>query len=256
MLRRASVRWWSVLSVLAVLLVASGARANFVNFESGQVRPLALSPDGTQLFAVNTPDGRLEIFSLASGSPCTRRRCRSGSSGRGRAQRYRVWVVNHLSDSVSIVDPSSPAARRVARCRSATSRATSRSRDRAGRAFVTAAHRGQNHRCAAHDGVGRPGRRVGVRRGRARCEARRHADHDPEPLRRHAAPLAASPDGAIVHGGVPVGNRTTTVISEGAVCNGGARRLRRANVAGGIAGRADCRRRTSTTRAWRSPRSG
>ena len=36
--------------------LASGSPSgSFVNFESGQVRPLALSPDGTRLFAVNTP---------------------------------------------------------------------------------------------------------------------------------------------------------------------------------------------------------
>ena len=35
-----------------------------IEFESGQVRPLALSPNGKLLFAVNTPDARLEIFAL------------------------------------------------------------------------------------------------------------------------------------------------------------------------------------------------
>src|SRR5512140_3221491 len=36
--------------------------SSFTEFESGQVRPLALSPDKQHLFAVNTPDNRLEIF--------------------------------------------------------------------------------------------------------------------------------------------------------------------------------------------------
>ena len=40
---------------------------NFVTFESGQVRPLALSPDGSRLFAVDTPDDRLEIFNVTEG---------------------------------------------------------------------------------------------------------------------------------------------------------------------------------------------
>src|SRR4051812_26584682 len=35
---------------------------SFLEFETGQVRPIALSPDGTRLFAVNTPNGSLEIF--------------------------------------------------------------------------------------------------------------------------------------------------------------------------------------------------
>ncbi|HSY39828.1 MAG TPA: hypothetical protein VLA79_09875, partial [Polyangia bacterium] len=33
----------------------------FVEFESGQVRPLALSADGRYLYAANTPDNRVEI---------------------------------------------------------------------------------------------------------------------------------------------------------------------------------------------------
>ena len=58
--------------MLALLSLAAARHADaaFVTFESGQVRPLALSPDGTRLFAVNTPDDRLEIFDVdARGSP-------------------------------------------------------------------------------------------------------------------------------------------------------------------------------------------
>ena len=46
------------------LLIATAAEPSFVTFESGQTRPLALSPDGNRLFAVNTPDARLEIFDV------------------------------------------------------------------------------------------------------------------------------------------------------------------------------------------------
>src|SRR4051812_45096551 len=62
---------WTV--VLTALLLACNATVsfaaptNFTEFETGQVRPLAMSPDGTHLFAVNTPDGRLEVFSVAVG---------------------------------------------------------------------------------------------------------------------------------------------------------------------------------------------
>ena len=38
----------------------------FVNYESGQVRPLALAADGRYLYALNTPDNKLEIFQLGS----------------------------------------------------------------------------------------------------------------------------------------------------------------------------------------------
>ena len=54
---------------LGLALAAPGlAQPSFVAFESGPVRPLALSPDGTKLFAANTPDNTLEIFTVdASG---------------------------------------------------------------------------------------------------------------------------------------------------------------------------------------------
>ena len=60
---------------------------SFVEFESGHVRPIALSPDGSTLFAVNTPNGTLEVFSLASGKPRFRdaRSRRPGAGGCGGA---------------------------------------------------------------------------------------------------------------------------------------------------------------------------
>ena len=74
-------RWF--LSLLALGILASWAGGlfsgkpvsaastgpPFVEFESGQVRPVAMSPDGNTLFAVNTPNGTLEIFDLTSGLP-------------------------------------------------------------------------------------------------------------------------------------------------------------------------------------------
>src|ERR1044071_5135585 len=43
---------------------SSSSSSSFTLFESGQVRPLALSPDRQHLFAVNTPDNRLEMFRI------------------------------------------------------------------------------------------------------------------------------------------------------------------------------------------------
>jgi hypothetical protein len=61
--RSSAARPASILrAALALLITATGAHAAFTTFETGQVRPLALSPDGTKLFATNTPDNRLEIF--------------------------------------------------------------------------------------------------------------------------------------------------------------------------------------------------
>src|SRR5262249_1338521 len=133
--------------VLAVLGTASAASAAFTTFETGQVRPLALSPDGTRLFAPNPPANRLETFtSPAAGPPPTDPSPVAldpvAVAARSNTE---VWVVNHLSDSVSIVDVGTSPPRVTS-----TLLVGDEPRDLvfAGpggtRAFITAAHRGQN----------------------------------------------------------------------------------------------------------------
>src|SRR5262245_19656798 len=99
---------FSMLAAIGLALVARDARASFTTFESGQVRPLAPSPDGTRLFAVNTPDDQLEIFTVSAvdGSLTHAGAVPVGLEPVAVAARSNteVWVVNHLSDSVSIVD--------------------------------------------------------------------------------------------------------------------------------------------------------
>src|SRR5258708_19764213 len=59
----------AVVALLSAPLLAGSARAappNFIEFESGHVRPIAMSPSGTQLFAVNTPNDTLEIFNVTA----------------------------------------------------------------------------------------------------------------------------------------------------------------------------------------------
>jgi DNA-binding beta-propeller fold protein YncE len=99
---------------LNVIVVPRRAAA-FVNFETGQVRPLALSPDGSTLLAINTPDGRLEILDVSGGMsrPSARSRGLEPVAVAARTN-TEVWVVNHLSDSVSIVDIGVDAAARRA----------------------------------------------------------------------------------------------------------------------------------------------
>src|SRR5882672_6515763 len=96
------------LAAIALVLTARDGRATFTTFESGPVRPLALSPDGTRLFAVNTPDDQLEIFAVSGvdGSLTHTASVSVGLEPVAVAARSNgeVWVVNHLSDSVSIVD--------------------------------------------------------------------------------------------------------------------------------------------------------
>jgi hypothetical protein len=76
---------WCVAARALAAMVAMGALvapadAAFTTFESGQVRPLALSPNGQKLFAVNTPDGQLEIFDVVGAVSFIRDRYRSASS--------------------------------------------------------------------------------------------------------------------------------------------------------------------------------
>ncbi len=78
----------------------------FVNWETPHVSPLDISPDGSRLFAVNTPDNRLEIFDLTGDVPISAGRVPVGLDPvtvRARTD-DEVWVVNHISDSVNIVD--------------------------------------------------------------------------------------------------------------------------------------------------------
>ena len=58
---------------------------SFVEFESGQVRPIAMSPDGNTLFAVNTPNGTLEIFNVTAGGLAFQARVPVGMSRSHRA---------------------------------------------------------------------------------------------------------------------------------------------------------------------------
>src|SRR5215831_1158100 len=84
-LRTGLQRCCILLALLAVLLAAgrfspraaaspSSVGPSFVEFESGPVRPVAMSPDGSTLFVANTPNGTLEIFDLTSGAPAWRAR--------------------------------------------------------------------------------------------------------------------------------------------------------------------------------------
>ncbi|HEX5707588.1 MAG TPA: DUF4214 domain-containing protein [Pyrinomonadaceae bacterium] len=78
----------------------------FRNFESPQVHPLALTPDGTRLLAVNSPNGTLSVFQLGGAVPMLTAEIPVGLEPVSVAARNdrEAWVVNWLSDSVSIVD--------------------------------------------------------------------------------------------------------------------------------------------------------
>ncbi len=141
----------SLAMVSLVLLVSGGAAASsVVSFESAPVRPMAQSVDGQRLYVANTPDGRLEVYDVDLAGELTH----AASVPVGMdpvavavAPDGAVWVVNHLSDSVSVVaEGATPAVVR-------TLLVGDEPRDivfAQGRAFVTTAHRGQ-HR--THDSI-------------------------------------------------------------------------------------------------------
>jgi DNA-binding beta-propeller fold protein YncE len=99
--------------VLAMTLAAARAQS-YVNFEAAQVRPICLSPDGTRLFAVNTPDGRLSVYDVSNAAyavPVLIREIAVGVEpvSVNALTNDEAWVVNEVADSVSIVSVSAGA---------------------------------------------------------------------------------------------------------------------------------------------------
>jgi DNA-binding beta-propeller fold protein YncE len=97
----------TALRLCLLLFLASRVTAGYVNVESSHVHPLTLTPSGSRLLAVNTPDALLEVFAVqADGGlflestipvglePVTVRALSDNEA----------WVVNNLSDTISVVD--------------------------------------------------------------------------------------------------------------------------------------------------------
>ena len=200
-------------------------------FESGQVRPLAMSEDGRLLFAVNTPDNHLEIFDITATGLVHRESVAVGLEPVAVASRnQQVWVVNHLSDSVSVIDVSHQPAQLLR-----TLHVGDEPRDivfagnNRSRAFITSAHRGQNTPYGPASMPQDPGQSAQPGVGRADVWV---FDADQPGSAFGGTPLtiinlftdtpralAVSADGDTVYAaGFHTGNQTTA-ITEGAVCN-------------------------------------
>lgn len=87
-------------------MAAETAAPGFVNFETAPVHPLDLSPDRSQLLACQLAAARLAVIDVTGSTPVV-----VGSVPVGLdpvSVRFRTateaWVVNHISDSISIVD--------------------------------------------------------------------------------------------------------------------------------------------------------
>src|ERR1700722_9249888 len=98
---------------IAVLaLVTTTAQAPppaFANFEESQTNPIRLSADGTRLFAVNTANASLSVFDVTK--PATPKLIAQIPVGLGPVSVNPLtddvaWVVNQVSNSVSIVSVS------------------------------------------------------------------------------------------------------------------------------------------------------
>ena len=213
----------AVASWLGVVYAGSAQLPDYTLFEAGQVRPVAMSPDGTKLFAVNTPNATLEIFDVGDElSFVARVPVGLEPVAVAALDDAEVWVVNHLSDSVSIVDVAADPPRVVR-----TLLVGDEPRDVvfAGpggrRAFITMAHRGQNTPYPRGDfdvsGVGRADVWVfdaddlGTSLGGT-------------PLTRlvlfgdRPRALAATPDGSTVYAAVFRSGNQTMTVGEGNVC--------------------------------------
>jgi YVTN family beta-propeller protein len=83
--------------------------AAFANFEGSQTNPIRLSADGTRLYAVNTPNQTLSVFSLTTpASPQLIAEIPVGVEPVSVNPRTddEVWVVNQESNSISVVSVS------------------------------------------------------------------------------------------------------------------------------------------------------
>jgi len=134
-------------AVVAALVAGASAAAppSFLAYESGPVRPMAFSPDRSRLYAVNIPDARLEVYAVDAGGLSPLASIPVGQEPVAVAVRSatEVWVVNHLSDSVSVVDPVAGVVRRTLLVGDEPRDVVFAGPGNA-RAFVTTAHRGQH----------------------------------------------------------------------------------------------------------------
>ena len=223
------VRLIEFLTFVLILSFASTSMAEappgeYTLFESGQVRPMAISPNGVWLYLANTPDAHVEAYALGGGGSATH--IFSIPVGLepvavAAPNDNELWVVNHLSDSISIIDTTmSPP--RVVR----TLLVGDEPRDivfASGKAFITTAHRGQNTAWQDGDfdtpGIGRadvwvfdvanPGAGMG---GTPITVINLFGDRP--------RALAASPDGTRVYAAVFRSGNQTVPVGEDLVCNG------------------------------------
>jgi len=199
----------------------------FINFETIPTRAVAMSADGSRLFVNNVPDGRLEIFDVSPSGITPSGSVQVGMDPISLAVKSdsEVWVVNHLSDSVSIVDvASNPPRVKQTLLVGDEPRDIVFAGPNNGRAFITAARRGQNHPVNTVELTQVP--------GEPRADVWVFDANSPgnslggDPLTvlplfsDKPGSLAATADGSKVFVSIFTSGNKTTVINDSAICSG------------------------------------
>lgn len=81
--------------------------STFINYETPHVHPIDISPDGSKLAVVNTPDGHVEIFDIDVSGDITHSDSIKVGLDPVTARFYsdsELWVINQVSDTISIID--------------------------------------------------------------------------------------------------------------------------------------------------------
>lgn len=229
----------ALLAGVIVTLSVSPAIAQppFIAFETGPVRPLA--SNGTILAAVNTPDNRLELFNVVTNGLTKRTSVQVGLEPCAVALREganEAWVVNHLSDSVSVVDLTTSQVTRTLLVGDEPRDIIVTDPDGGGplgeRVFITTAHRGQHRTDASIAGVQGAGDPQLTTPSVPRADVWVFDADNPgsgvggTPLKiielfgDTPRALAVSADGSTVYAAIFHSGNQTAVVNEGMVCDG------------------------------------
>jgi YVTN family beta-propeller protein len=201
-------------------------------FESGPVRPVAISTTTLKLYVANAPDNAVEVFKIASGGQLLHLgTIPVGLEPVALALRNdsELWVVNHLSDSVSIVNVNDMRVERTLLVGDEPRDIVFAGTDRA---FITTAHRGQHRIHPSISGVIGAGDPKLTTEGIGRADVwvfdagSLGATLGGTPLKilelfgDTPRALAVSSDGSTVYAAVFHSGNQTTALNEGLVCDG------------------------------------
>lgn len=99
---------WPLIALIGVQSTSGQSTPAYTHFEARQTHPIAVTPDGRRLLALNSPEGRLSVFDVSGSTTATPLLIAEIPVGlepvslRARTN-DEVWVVNEVSDSVSVV---------------------------------------------------------------------------------------------------------------------------------------------------------